>query len=123
MDTTTPNIVWPTMALEVLCPYWHGGVQTDATKDLQCIVERIQPIRLWRPCVMHMFGPNSVGKTVQTDPTLLCYASGTKEQKKCWLKSLIGFKRCTTAINSQQHATTCNNMQQGVQADATCKTM
>ena len=23
MDTTTPNIVWPTMALEVLSPYWQ----------------------------------------------------------------------------------------------------
>ena len=31
---------------------------------------------------MHMFGPNSVGKTVQTDPTfiVLCFGDqGTKE--------------------------------------------
>ena len=33
-------------------------------------------------------------------------------------KRLNGFKHL--AYNSQQHATTCNNMQKGVQMDATC---
>ena len=60
-------------------------------------------------------GPENVGRAVQTDPTLLCYASAIKEQKKCWecywLRSLTGFKL---------YATTSNNMQQGVQTDATC---
>ena len=35
--------------------------------DLQCIVGRIQPIRLCKPCVMSVRGPNSVGRAVQTD--------------------------------------------------------
>ena len=59
-------------------------------------------------------GPNSVGRAVQTDPTLFRYASAITEQKNvgsCWLKSLTRFKLC---------ATTRNNMQQGVQTDATC---
>ena len=59
-------------------------------------------------------GPNSVGRAVQTDPTLFRYASAITEQKNvrsCWLKSLTRFKLC---------ATTRNNMQQGVQSDATC---
>ena len=39
-------------------------------------------------------------------------ANGSKETVgSCWLKSLTGFKLC---------ATTSNNMQQGVQTDATC---
>ena len=51
---------------------------------LQCIVGRIQPLRLWRPCVMHVLGPNNVGRAVQTDPTLLRYASAITGQRKCW---------------------------------------
>ena len=39
--------------------------------DLQWIVESIQPIRLWRPCVMRVRGPKKVGRAVQTNPTLL----------------------------------------------------
>ena len=111
---------------------------------------------------MSVRSPNNIGRAVQTDPTLLRYASAITEQKKCselpaqkfdrfqtlrnnsqqdattcnrvckriqhfcatlwrsrnkrivgscWLKSLTGFKLC---------ATTSNNMQQGVQTDATC---
>ena len=73
------------------CIRVSSGVQTDATyisqcRGLQCIVGRIQPIRLltWRPCVIRVapaFGPNNVGRarapspdrierTVQTDPTV-----------------------------------------------------
>ena len=33
--------------------------------------ERIQPIRLCKPRVMHVRGLNNVGRAVQTDPTLL----------------------------------------------------
>ena len=33
---------------------------------------------------MSVRGPNNVGRAVQTDPTLLRYASAIKEQKKCW---------------------------------------
>ena len=52
--------------------------------DLQGIVGRIQPISLCKPCVMSVRGPNNVGRAVQTDPTLLRYASAITEQKKCW---------------------------------------
>ena len=61
---------------------------------------------------MSMRGPNNVGRAVQTDPTLLRYASAITEQKKCWelLKSLTGFKLCaTTRNNIQQHVTGCAN--------------
>ena len=61
---------------------------------------------------MSVRGPNDVGRAVQTDPTLLRYASAITEQKKCWesswLKSLTGFKLCATKRNNiQQHATGC----------------
>ena len=63
---------------------------------------------------MGVRGLNNVGRAVQTDATLLRHVSAITEQKNvrsCWLKSLIGFKLC---------ATTSDNMQQGVQTDATC---
>ena len=62
---------------------------------------------------MRVRGPNNVGRAVQTDPTLLRYASAIMEQKNvgsCWLKSLTGFKLCaTTRTNIQQHTTGCAN--------------
>ena len=67
------------------CVHVVSGVQTDATElqqcwDLQCIVGRIQPITsLYKPCVMSVRGPNNFGRAVQTDPTLLCYASAIEE--------------------------------------------
>ena len=70
---------------------------------------------------MSVRGPINVGRAVQTDPTLLRYASAITEQKKCW--ELLAEKFCrfqTLRNNTQQHATTSNNMQQGVQTDATC---
>ena len=85
--------------------------------DLQCIMGRIQPIRLCKPCGMQVRGPKNVERAVQMDPisTLLRYASAITEQKKCWelldeKPGLTGFKLC---------ATTSNNMQQGGQTDAT----
>ena len=48
---------------------------------------------------------------VQTDPTLLRYASAITEQKKCWELLAEKFDRFQTLRN---------NMQQGVQTDATC---
>ena len=58
-----------------------------------------------------MSGPNNVGRAVQTDPTLLRYASAIMEQKKCW--ELLAEK-------FDQFQTLRNNMQQGAQTDATC---
>ena len=64
---------------------------------------------LW--VVMSARGPNNVGRAVQTDPTLLRYASVITEQKKCWELLAETFDRFQTLRN---------NMQQGVQTDATC---
>ena len=64
---------------------------------------------------------NNVGRAVQTNPTYLRYASAISEQKKCWELLTQKFDRFQTLRNiSQQHATRCNNRQQGVQMDATC---
>ena len=57
----------------------------------------------------------NVGGAVQTDPKLLRYASVIKEQKR-WEILAKRFK--TFGLNFC--ATTRNNMQQGVQTDATC---
>ena len=92
----------------------NGCNNSQQCWELQCIMGRIQPIRLWRPCVTHVRVPNNFGKAVQTAPTLLRYASAIMEQirmlRSCWLKSLTGFKLCaTTTNNMQQHATGCAN--------------
>ena len=55
---------------------------------------------------MRVRGPNTVGRAVQTDPTLLRYASAITEQKKCWELLVQTFDWF--------------QMQQGVQTDATC---
>ena len=60
---------------------------------------------------MSMHGPNNVGRVVEMDPTLLRFALVIMEQKKCW-ESL--------AETLDQLQTLRNNMQQGVQTDATC---
>ena len=50
---------------------------------------------------------------------LLHYPSAITEQKKCWELLAEKFDRFQTARNNtQQHLS--NNMQQGVQTDATC---
>ena len=51
---------------------------------------------------------------MQTDPTLLRYASAITDQKKCWEFLAQNFDRFqtkrTTPNNTQQHATTCNRV-------------
>ena len=93
------------------------GVLTDATTPNNVgpsIVGRIQPIRLWRPCVMRMRGPNNVGRAVQTDPTLLRYTSAITEQRKCWELLVQKFDRIQTLRKNpkphQQHTTTCKRV-------------
>ena len=63
--------------------------------------------------MMHVSGPNNVGRAVQMDPTLLRYASAITQQKKCWelLAQMFGLFCTTTPTNS--------DMQQGVQMDTT----
>jgi len=60
---------------------------------------------------MSVHGPNNVGRAVQMAPTLLRFALAIMEQKKCW--ELLAEK-------FDQFQTLRNNMQQGVQTDATC---
>ena len=64
---------------------------------------------------------NKVGRAVQTDRTLLRYVSAVTEEEKFQGLLAQKFDRFQTSLNnSQHHAATCNNMQQGVQTDATC---
>ena len=59
---------------------------------------------------MSVRGPNSVGRAVQTDPTLSRYASAIMEQKKRWELLAEKFDRFQTLRNNtQQHATGCAN--------------
>ena len=107
-DATTPNIVAPTMlgvAVSVL------AVVSKQCWNLYCIVGRIQPISLCKLCVMSVRGPNNVGRAVQTDPTLLRYASAITEQKKCWELLAETFDRFQSLRNNtQQHPTICNSV-------------
>ena len=60
---------------------------------------------------MRVRGRNNVGRTVQTDPTLLRYASTITELKKCREMLSQKFDRSQTLHkNSQQHATTRNRV-------------
>ena len=80
------------------CWQWcaNGCNNSQQCWDLQCIVGRIQPTSLCNPCVMSVRGPNNVGRALQTDPTLLRYASPITEQKKCWELLAEKFDRCQT---------------------------
>ena len=92
------------------CWQWSANECNNSQQcwDPQCILGKIQPIRLWRPCVMSAHGPNNAGRAVQTDPTLLYYASAITEQKKCWELLPEKFDRFQTLHNNtQQHPTTC----------------
>ena len=100
---------------EVLRACWqwcaNGCNNSQQCWDLQCIVGSIQPISLCKPCVMRVWGPNNVVKVVQTDPTLLRYASAIMEQKKCWELLAEKFDQFQTLRNNtQQHPTTWNRV-------------
>ena len=98
---------------ELLRPCWQwcakGCNNSQHCWDLQWIVGRIQPIRLCRPCVMGMHGPNS--RALRMDSTLLRYASAITKQKKCWELFAQKFDQFQTLHNNfQQRATTCNRV-------------
>ena len=60
---------------------------------------------------MRVRGPNNVRRAVQTDLTLLRYASAITEQKKCWELLAEKFDWFQTLRNNtQQHPTTCNRV-------------
>ena len=74
-------------------------------------MRRIQlAIRLWRLCEICVRGPSNVGRTVQTDPTLLRYAPVITEQKKCWELLAQNFDRFQTLRDNSQQAS--NNIHQ-----------
>ena len=95
------------------CWQWcaNGRNNSQHCWDQQYVLGRIQPRSLCKPCVMSVRGPNNVGRAVQTEPTLLRYASAIAEQKKCWELLAEKFDRFQTLRN---------NMQQEVQTDTTC---
>ena len=65
---------------------------------------------------MSVRSPNNIGGAVQTDPTLLRYASAITEQKKCSELPAQKFDRFQTLRNnSQQDATTCNRVCKRIQ--------
>ena len=111
---TTPKIVGATMlgvfacVLAVVCKQMQQ--LPTSSWDPQCIVRKKQPISLCKSCVLRVRGPNNVERAVQTDPTLLRYASAITEQKKCWELLAEKFDRFETLRNNtQQHATGCAN--------------
>ena len=95
-DATTPNIAGRRrfgrceMVLAVVSKRMH--INSRQCKSAQCILGRIRPLRFRR--------------ALQTDPTLLRYASAIMEQDKCW--ELLA-QKCdqfqTTPNNTQQNAT------------------
>ena len=98
---TTPNIVAPTMLVVVAC------VLAVVCKRMQQLPTSLghavyRNERAW---------PNNVGRAVQTDPTLLRYASAITEQKKYWELLAEKFDRFQTLCNNtQRHPTTCNRV-------------
>ena len=92
------------------CVQWCANGTTPKFWDLQCIVGRIY----WRPCVIGVFGymaPTMLERAVQTDPTLLRYASAITEQKKSWESLGLKFGRFQTLLNnSQQNAKICSRV-------------
>ena len=64
---------------------------------------------------MRVRSPNNIGRAVQTDPTLLRYASAITEQ----MFGVAGSKVWPVSNSVQQLPTRRNNMQQGVQTDPT----
>ena len=82
-------------------------------------MRRIQlALRLWRLCVICVRGLNNVGRAVQTDSTLLLYASASTEQKKCWELLAQNFDRFQTLRDNSQQAS--NNKHQNA-CNRVCK--
>ena len=105
------------------CVRLGSGVQKGCNNsqqrwDLQCIMGRIQPRRLWRSRVVRVSGPNNVGRAVQLDPTLLRSPRfgdhGAKE-----MLGVAGLEVWPVWNFAQQLPTTSNNMQQVKQTDTT----
>ena len=100
---------------ELLRPCWqwyaNGSNNSRQCWDLQCFVGRIRSIRLWRPCVMRVRGPNNVEnlfKWIQH-----CCAELRRSRNKGNVGTLLAQnidRFQTLRNNSQQHKTTCNRV-------------
>ena len=94
----------------------NGCNNSQQCWDLQCIVGRIQPISLCKPCVMCVPGPNNVGsrlcKRIQHCCATIRRSRNKRNVGSFWLKSLTGFKLCATNSNGvckrTQHVTSNN---------------
>ena len=92
------------------CWQWSANECNNSQQcwDAQCILGKIQPIRLWRPCVMSAHGPTMLEelcKQIQHCCTMLRRSQNKRNVESCCLKSLTAFKLCaTTRNNIQQHA-------------------
>ena len=115
MNSTTWMYYWRVFIWMVrLCA--NGRNNSQQYWDLQCIMGRIKPISLCKPCVWACVAQamlEELCKQIQHCCATLRRSGNKRNVGSCWLKSLIGFKLC---------ATTRNNIQQGVQTDATCNT-
>ena len=115
-DATTPNSVTQTML---------GVVAFVVCKRMQQLPTSLGPAvhrgkdtthkSLWSMRNERAL-PHTVGRAVQTDPTLLRHASAITEQKKCWELLAEKFDRFQTLRNNtQQHPTTCNRVSKRTQ--------
>ena len=105
---------------ELLRPCWQccpkRGKNFEQCCDLQCIVGRIQPIRL---CKLE-FGSYLGAYTwpqhwIQHFCATFRRSRNKRNVGSCWLKRLTGFKLCATILNKQQHSTTCNRVRKRTQ--------
>ena len=91
-------------------------MQTDATTPIVAptmlgVVVYVLAVVCKRMQQMSVRGPNNVGRAVETDPTLLRYASAITEQKKCWELLAEKFDRFQTlrrVCKRTQHVTSNN---------------
>ena len=115
-DATTPNSVAQTM-LGVVAPVACKRMQQLPT-SLGLAVHRGKDTThksLWSMRNERAL-PQQCGRAMQTDPTLLRYASAITEQKKCWELLAEKFDRFQTLRNNtQQHPTTCNRVSKRTQ--------
>ena len=88
------------------CPNGCNNFQ-QSWDQLQCIVGRIQPMRL---CKLQFGSHLSAYVAPTMDPTFLHYLSAITEQKKCWELKAQTFDRFQTLRNNFQQATTCNRV-------------
>ena len=117
LPTLLAQLCW-----ELLRPCWQWCVNrcnnSQQCWDLQCLVGRKQPIRLWRPCV----------RCACVAPTMLealCkrvqhYCVTLRRSRNERNVGCVGSKVWPVSNFAQQLPTTSNKMQQGVQTDTTC---